>query len=297
MTSEPLVSVIIPTYNRLSFLTEALESALNQTHENLEIIVVDDGSNDGTGDYVQGLGDNRITYVYLQHRGHPAPVRNVGLKMATGEFVAFLDSDDRWLPGKIEAQVRVLAEGPHFDLVATDFFEFPSRQLKPALRLKQPRAVVFRDLLRANPITNSSVVLKRSVIDSVGLLDESEAMRGLEDYEYWLRIVRNGTNSAVILPEPLLLYRRHEGNIGIQDVEQCDRLSVIVARHRDYDEAYVESVLQELQDRKAFRQALFDIDSGRTSLFRVLFRREVRLLDRFRVIKYRLRKACLLQRG
>jgi hypothetical protein len=172
--------------------------------------------------------------------------------------------------------------------VATDFIEFPARRPKAALGLERVKPVVFRDLLRDNLIQNSSVMLRRSVVDSVGLLNEAEDMRGIEDYEYWLRIVRHGSDSAAILPEPLVLYRRHEGNIGIQDVEQCDRLASIVTRHHDFDEAYVSRVLEELENRKAFRQAMVDVEQGNATLVAALQRQEIRISDRFRLLKQRI---------
>jgi glycosyltransferase involved in cell wall biosynthesis len=280
---ESLVSVIIPTYNRLPLLGEALESALAQTHPNLEIIVVDDGSTDGTNAYVQGLESDRIRYVFQENRGHPGAARNVGLRMARGEYVAFLDSDDVWLPEKIERQLAVLEADPELDLVATDFFELPPNRRKTALGLKKPKLVDFRELLRDCPIQNSSVLMRKEVADSIGLQDET--LRTCEDYEYWLRVLRRREHSAVIMDEPLTVYRRHVGNIGIQDVEQCDLLSVVVARHRDYDAAHVGAVLDDLQHQKAFRQALVDMQEGKSSFWNTVLRRELRLVYRLRLIK------------
>lgn len=286
MASAPLVSVIIPTYNRRQLLAEALDSARAQTHTNLEIIVVDDGSTDDTGDYVRGLESGRIIYVPQEHRGYPGTARNVGLKMATGEYVAFLDSDDVWLPAKIETQLQILEADDSLDFVATDFLESPSRRRKTALGLTEPKLLVFEDLLHACPIFNSSVVIRTSVVREVGLQDEG--LRTCQDYEYWLRVLRRRDRSGVILPQALTVYRRHASNHSAQDVVQCDRLSTIVARHRDYDAGLVDSVLDELQDRKAFRQALVDLATGRTSLPRALLRREVRPVDRLRLIKQRM---------
>ncbi|MBT8240078.1 MAG: glycosyltransferase [Acidimicrobiia bacterium] len=280
------MSVIIPTYNRLAFLGEALESVLAQTHTNLEIIVVDDGSTDGTGDYVRGLGSDKISYVFQENQGHPGAARNVGLRMASGEFIAFLDSDDTWLPEKIETQLAVLAERPDLDLVATDFFELPAGRRKTALGLTRPMPVVLRDLLRDCPIQNSSVLIRKEAADAVGLQDET--LRTCEDYEYWLRLLRRRDRSGVILARPLTVYRRHGDNIGIQDVEQCDRLSAVVARHRDYDEEYVAAVITDLQYQKAFRQALVDMQEGGTPFRSAVLRRELRLVDRLRLTKQRL---------
>jgi hypothetical protein len=284
----PLVSVIIPTYNRRALLAEALESALHQTHINLEIIVIDDGSTDDTSDYVRGLDDDRIVYLPIEHQGHPGATRNAGLERASGEFIAFLDSDDTWLPSKIETQLAALDVHPELDFVATDFFELPPRRSKTALGLTEPKRIIFEELLHACPIFNSSVLIRRKAVAAVGLQDET--LQTCQDYEYWLRVLRRRDGCGMILPEPLAVYRRHGNNISSQDVVQCDRLSTIVARHRDYDENLIESVLGELQDRRAFRQALVDLEDGRTSLARALLRGEVRVTDRLRLIKQRMLK-------
>ncbi|NNC39777.1 MAG: glycosyltransferase [Acidimicrobiia bacterium] len=295
MVARPLVSVIIPTFNRRVYLAEAVESAIEQTHSNLEVIVADDGSTDGTGAYVRGLGSDRILYLALPHRGRPAPARNAGLRAASGEFVAFLDSDDRWQPDKVATQLRAFGADESLGLVATDLVPFPAQRATPLLGLEQPLEVELRALLRENPIANSSVMLRRSVVDLVGELDESEELRGLEDYEYWLRVVRIAR--AVILPEPLLLYRRHEGNIGVQDLDQIDRLCTIVERHRDFDPVEIDSVLEELEARRAFRQAMLDLDGGRTSLWRVLSKRELPWLDRLRLARHGLKRTKPFRRG
>lgn len=289
MESSPLISVIIPTFNRLEYLSEALTSVLEQTHQNLEVLVVDDGSDDGTGDYVRSLGADRITYLPIAHQGRPAPARNVGLKTASGEFVAFLDSDDAWLPNKIAAQLQAFEQEPELAMVATDFFVVPAPRPRTGLGLGAPKRVSFRDLMYANSIQNSSVMIRSEVVAAVGLLDESPEVRGLEDYEYWLRVLRSQDHSAIILPEPLVRYRRHTGNIGVQDVDQIDRLRLIVERHRAYDEGLVESVVEELHRRKAFRSILHDVRTGNAGFGSVLVRRGIRPADRLRLIRHRAR--------
>ena len=102
----PLVSVIIPTYNRKHLLKEALGSVFSQTYKNLQVIVVDDGSTDNTQDIISDFKDKRITYIKQGHRG-ASSARNKGIENAKGEYTAFLDSDDRWLPTKIEKQMDV----------------------------------------------------------------------------------------------------------------------------------------------------------------------------------------------
>ena len=102
---DPLVSVIIPTYNRAGVIKETINSIINQTYSNFEIIIVDDGSTDNTGDIIKTFQDDRIKYYWKKNTGLPSKARNVGLKHVNGEFIAFLDSDDIWLPKKIETQL------------------------------------------------------------------------------------------------------------------------------------------------------------------------------------------------
>ena len=104
----PLVSVIIPTYNRVHTLPVSVESVLRQTYHNLEVIVVDDGSTDKTENYVRGLTDSRVRYVRNTGQHGPAAARNLGVRLARGEYVAFQDSDDEWHPDKLEKQMPIL---------------------------------------------------------------------------------------------------------------------------------------------------------------------------------------------
>jgi len=110
--------VVIPTYNRFPQVKHAIESVLSQTYRDFELWVVDDGSTDGTGEALRAYGD-RITYVWQENNGVSA-ARNVGLRVSRGKYVAFLDSDDLWMPRKLEIQVRCMEENPQFPLCYTD---------------------------------------------------------------------------------------------------------------------------------------------------------------------------------
>src|ERR1041384_7078965 len=108
--SDPLVSVVIPTFNRARYLREAIDSVLNQTYPYWELIIVDDGSTDETQSTLETLADARVHVLRRPHEGNVARARNVGLEQAQGRYVAFLDSDDRWMPSKLQFQVADLAE-------------------------------------------------------------------------------------------------------------------------------------------------------------------------------------------
>lgn len=189
------VSVIIPTYNRARYVIEALESVLNQTYQNLEVIIVDDGSTDKTREVLGPyLVDDRITYIYKENGG-PASARNFGLTNSTGEYIAFLDSDDLWLPEKIFYQVECFKTHGDVGIVFTDALAF-GEKLGPVdaaraefrFRYHDPS---FKLLLWGNFMPTPTVMLRRACIEKVGLFDESPDLRiGGEDYVLWLRIAR-----------------------------------------------------------------------------------------------------------
>ena len=176
--SEPLVSVIIPTYNAGSYLGEALDSALAQTYRRLEVIVADDGSTDETPALLRSYKD-RIRVVQLGHSESVAIPRNAAVRCAQGDLLAFLDADDVWLPHKLETQVGLL-KSP-MALLGTSAL----------LKTKQSRdvnKVSYRELLVRNRFAASSVMVSRSCLDQVGLFDEDPRLFGVEDWDLWLRV-------------------------------------------------------------------------------------------------------------
>ncbi len=183
-----LLSVIIPTYNRLSFLKEALESVLDQTYSgDMEIIVVDDGSEDGTRDYVMGVAseDSRVRYV-REGRVGVSGARNRGIVESRGDFLCFLDSDDLWLPKKLEIQVqRTLSEG-YLISYTDEIWIRNGVRVNPAKKHKKYSGWIFERCIPLCIISPSSVMIKREVFEDVGLFDETFYV--CEDYDMWLRI-------------------------------------------------------------------------------------------------------------
>lgn len=194
------VSVIIPTYNRAHYVRLAIESVLAQTYRDCEIIVVDDGSTDDTEARLAGLPDN-VTYHRQPHSGRPAVGRNTGLRLATGEFIAFLDSDDLFVPDRLERHVARLQSEPQLAWVYSDteYFTDNGAANGGAIMAGEDKADswsgnqpiqgrVFAALLITNFIPLSSVTVRRSCLDAVGAFDESPRLTGVEDYDLWLRI-------------------------------------------------------------------------------------------------------------
>lgn len=180
-SSHPRVSAIIPTYNYAQFVCEAVESALAQTWPNMEVIVVDDGSTDDTRERLQRY-TGRIKYLYQNNRGLSA-ARNTGIREASGEYVAFLDSDDIWLPDKIEAQMQ---------LVLTNGFE--AVVCHP--RLPTGRALTFDECFTVSPGFGSTALVRKTLFEEVGGFDES--LRSVEDRDMMLRLTRGGRRIGVV---------------------------------------------------------------------------------------------------
>ncbi len=179
-----LVSVIIPTYNRKHYITKALDSVFEQTYKNFEILVVDDGSTDNTREYLQKYG-TRIQYLYQQNHGI-SHARNTGIRNSQGDYIALLDSDDYWLPEKLERQINLFQEHPEYGLIASCC---ASIRLDGSFRDKNrpgKSGWILEDLFKANFIRTSSAIIKRECFDTVGLFDEK--LKECEEYDLWLRI-------------------------------------------------------------------------------------------------------------
>lgn len=215
MNSDPLVSAIIPTYNRAHIVCESVESALQQTYANVEVIVVDDGSTDGTAERLRPYGD-RIRFVAQANAG-PAAARNRGIAMARGEMIAFLDSDDLWLPSKIERQVALMQRaGPSAPCCLTNIMmqwnsgdraSFDIALLRPpaqeGLWVNVDEVLATRFVL-----FNQGVMIRRKVLERIGGFDES--IRYLEDYELPLRLSLEGP--WAFIAEPLVIWRESATN-------------------------------------------------------------------------------------
>jgi glycosyltransferase involved in cell wall biosynthesis len=211
MNIKPLVSAVIPTYNRSHYVAQAVVSVLKQTYGTVEIIVVDDGSTDDTADVLSPYSGN-IHYIYQSNEG-VAIARNKGIRAARGELVAFLDADDLWLPRKLEFQMQYLERSKTAGLIHTN-----ALYLDAATGLRHERRATvdpyegecYARLFLGNRITTSSVLLRRECLEKVGAFDENIRKASTEDYDLWIRIARYYEFAYV--KEPLVLYRLHPNN-------------------------------------------------------------------------------------
>jgi glycosyltransferase involved in cell wall biosynthesis len=199
----PEVSVIIPTYNRRAMLLEAIDSVLAQSTPAFELIVIDDGSTDGTGEneHLRRLAETiRIRIDRIDHRG-PAAARNRGVAIARSPLIAFLDSDDLWSPTKLERQLAFVRDNPGCAISQTnEIWIRNGRRVNPGLRHRKRAGDIFIDSLRTCLIAMSSVMIRTDLFRSSGGFDEH--MTAAEDYDLWLRILID--HEAGLLDEPLV---------------------------------------------------------------------------------------------
>ncbi|MFW6116337.1 MAG: glycosyltransferase, partial [bacterium] len=212
----PEVSVIIPTHNRATMVCEAIESVLNQTSEDLEIIVVDDGSEDHTGEVLRNrYAPERVRYFYQANRGRSA-ARNRGVAASRGRYVLFLDSDDLLLPQALEHEVGYLDSHPDVDVVYTDGY-FCDEAGTDVSRIAPARPDhraddILEDLVISNVILAChSAMVRRTALDGVGPPYFDEALRGTEDEDLWIRLAARG-NTFAYLDVPTCKYRVHDSN-------------------------------------------------------------------------------------
>jgi len=182
------VSVIIPTYNRFSFLVESIESVLSQTFSDFELIIVDDGSSDGTGK-VREIYRDRIKYIYQENSG-ASSARNSGIQASKSEYICFLDSDDLWEKEKLDIQVNFLDKNFAYDVCYTDEIWIRNGvRVNPKKTHKKYSGMIYDKCLPLCIISPSSVMMRREIFDRVGLFDESLPV--CEDYDMWLRISKD----------------------------------------------------------------------------------------------------------
>ncbi len=203
----PLVSAVIPTYNRAGTIPRAVASVLDQRYAPLELIVVDDGSEDETSALLAPLAAaGRLKLLRQPNRGVSA-ARNAGLRVAGGSLIAFLDSDDEWRPGKIETQVEYFLAHPEAVLVQTqERWIRRGRRVNPGRRHLKKAGDIFLESLELCLISPSAVMLRRSLLDEVGLFDEDLA--AAEDYDLWLRVLAR--HPAGLIDRELVV--RHGGH-------------------------------------------------------------------------------------
>ena len=220
----PSVSVVIPTKNRRSLLMPTLAAVAGQSDVELEVVVVDDGSTDGTVDAVGALGDPRITVLRHETSRGVVAARNRGLAGARGEWVAFCDDDDLWAPGKLASQLHAAAAlGRRWAVAGAVGFEPDGNVLYERLPVEGEQLAALLPWNNAVPGGSSNVVARRSLLDEVGGFDPR--LRVLADWELWIRLARSGPPASV--PAAAVGYRMHGANMSTGSEGVLDELRLI----------------------------------------------------------------------
>lgn len=231
MKNKPLISVIIPVYNGERYLAEAIESVLVQTYRPIEIIVVDDGSTDNSAGIAQS--HKEINYIYQSNQG-VSVARNAGIASAQGEFIAFLDADDRWTPDKLSVQMNYLLNHPEiqYAIARVKFFLEPGHPIPPGLR----KELLENDHVGRIP---STLVVRKSLFDVIGKFKPD--LTTAEDVDWFTRA--NDKNVPMVIVSKTLLYKRiHNTNLSLnalvnnQNLLKALRHSIDRRRNRESEE-------------------------------------------------------------
>lgn len=250
VTLMPKISVVIPCYNDAEDVGEALESVLEQTaYDRIrEVIVVDDGSTDGSREVLQRYeeANEKVLCVFQENRG-PGAARNAGIRRSTGDYIAFLDADDLWLPDKIEKQARFLEKHPEVGLLYTDHYiielDGTRRRIWSNHYDYRRRDNLERLFTYGGPIIVPSAIVKAECLEEVGLFDGT-LPKG-QDTDLWLRIAAEYPIHH--LPVPLVVRRRRRGSVSADVVEKAKHLETVVEK--------ITEKYPRLEDRKGLRQA------------------------------------------
>ena len=205
---DPVVSVVIPLYNARDVIRDTIESVFGQTYHDYEIVVIDDGSTDGSGEVLRAYGD-RLRYIQ-QPNGGVAQARNRGIAASRGRYIALLDHDDLWEPEKLAKQVAILDARSEVGMVVTDVAHIdrtgrPMHQFGPAY---QPQHEFARLFVQGFVPTPSATLIRKSVLEAIGGFDEQFNSAGMDDHELWTRIA--AATTIVGLSEPLTSHRNRE---------------------------------------------------------------------------------------
>ena len=196
-----MFSIIVPTYNNAQLLPRCIESIINQTYDNWELIIVNNASSDNTIEVIEGYHNPKIKCVNFNNDEGIAASRNVGIKVAKGDYICFLDSDDWWKTNKLEICNEYINQ---YDLIYHDLDIVNANSSKDKFRKRLysrdiPKENFLEDLfINGNPIKNSSVVLSKRIIDKIGFLDQNLDLMAVEDFDYWIRAIKEGAKTKYI---------------------------------------------------------------------------------------------------
>jgi len=229
MNNSPLVSIVIPTYNHAPMLQRALATVVEQTYQNWNAIVVNNFSTDNTLEVVAAFNDPRIQCVNFRNNGVIGASRNEGIALATGKYVAFLDSDDTWFPTKLEKCVEILESGS--DLVCHAEYWIDESGKSRLVAYGPSQAATHHNLIyKGNRISTSATVVRAALLKEVHGFDVSPELISTEDYDLWIRLAAKSDKFAFI-SEPLGEYHRHDNNVSANIEKHLAAELALLAKH------------------------------------------------------------------
>lgn len=228
----PKVSVVVPTYNRAHLISRAIQSVLNQTYQDLEIIVVDDCSEDNTEEIIKNFKDNRLRCIRHHKNKGASAARNTGIKASRGEYIAFQDSDDEWFPDKLEQQINIInISPPEVGVVYCGFYkiEGDKKTYFPSDRYTQKEGTIHNELLKGNFIGTPSVLIKKECFEKTKYFDEN--IPALEDWELWIEVSKY--YKFKYLNKPLLNSYSTPNSLNLNKKNQLKAQEIILTTHLD----------------------------------------------------------------
>jgi glycosyltransferase involved in cell wall biosynthesis len=232
---DPIVSVIIPTYNRAYLIERAIQSVLNQTYHNFEIIIVDDGSTDNTEEVIKKFlkYDKRINYIKYEKNKGGSAARNTGIKAARGEYIAFQDSDDEWFSEKLEKQMRVFENvSSEVGVVYTGFWRIEDKKKKyiPSDKISHKEGNIHNELLEGNFVGMPTVIIRKECFEKVGMFDEN--LPRLQDWELIIRLSKYYDFKCI--DEPLLVSYYISDSISSNNEALHNAFEIILIKHFNF---------------------------------------------------------------
>lgn len=245
-SSAPTVTVIIPTYNHAQFLKKALTSVLAQTFTDWEAIVVNNFSSDNTIEVVESFRDERIKLLNFNNNGSIGAARNQGINKARGKYIAFLDSDDYWFPDKLERCIKILQE-EKFDLVCNSESLIENDKVIATWNHGPGYKSSFIQLLMlGNCLSTSAVTVKKECLDNVGGFREDKIFNTSEDYDLWIRLIRNG-HKCKFLWTVLGGHLKHAANNSSAAIKHLNSAIAVVESHlKEVNNIYLRAFISQI---------------------------------------------------
>ena len=288
-----LVSVIVPVYNREDYVGETLDSILQQTYSNIEIIAVNDGSTDNSLSVLQTYKEkypDKIIIINQENQGQVRS-RNNAIEKANGEYIAFLDSDDLWLPEKLEKQIPLFVDGVGLVYSGIHNIDNDGNILDTELCQQDMRGDIYLKLLIKNRMTGGTVVLRRDVLDKVGLFDTEFA--AAENWDLWIRVCKQ--YAADFVNEPLVKYRKHPGNMSKDGSLMLNIIDNILTEHcsNEPESAEAKAAINKARANYAYRKGIYNISQTDYKAARKNFKETLQLLPGYKDTRSRLFRAYL----